>query len=895
MGSAMISPTRIRGLSELYGSWKTTCTLRRWSRSAVPVSSARLRPSNSMAPAVGASAASTSFEVVVLPHPDSPTRPSVSPALIVKLIPSTALTTPRPLPSSEPPTGKCFLRSRTSSSGLPTCRRLLDRQPAPDARVVAHVMLPRLLVLAAFQRLTAARMEATPGWQIGEIRRLAGDAVERLLDAELWNRVEQGARVRMPGAVEQTPHRLHLHDLAGVHHRDLVAHLGNDPEVVRDEDQRDAARALELLQEVQVLNLDGDVEVGGGLVGDDDPGPSGLGDRADDALAHAAAHLVREGLHAALRRRNAHRGQELLHALPQRLPAERLMIVGRLRHLLPDREQRIERRHRVLEDGRDPPPADPTHLRLALFHEIVAVELDAAAHNAGAGCEQAHDGVARRGLPAAGLAHEAERLAGLEREADAVHRLHDARAAEADVVRPEVADPQERRHLPLDLPDLPGPRERSVDRVPVAVHRIAFRKHLGSHGVHKRVQVERHQVAFLDEDALDLLRQPLPFRRIDARLVLGPQGLDLRLTDVGGLPAADRVEPNQSFGASGPRIDPLDDGPIAREALAALARLRHVGRRVQHLHFGPHSGGAQIVEDTLGHVEVRSEGNIPVELEAVGEAGLRQQLFRLGQVVRRHRQFGPIPTQRVAVFVADPVAPGLADSLGLLLHEERSVDREADGLAHALVVEGARRLVVAWEHQMPGCGEVGVPAQLGIRHHPLQQLAGHAVGEIKLAGLQAGHAGRQVPDAPDVDRLDARSPAAVLVPRLERGLHARFLTHELERPRAHRARLEAVLAHPLVVVARDAPPDATAGAVVEIEEIHEQLPEMEDDGAGGDDLDAVEVVLAELEDVPAVVLVGPLDVRRGEGVAVLEFEARPQAEGRLGGVRAHLGGPGQAG
>src|SRR2546427_449115 len=300
MGSAMISPTRIRGLSELYGSWKTTCTLRRWSRSAVPVSSARLRPSNSMAPAVGASAASTSFEVVVLPHPDSPTRPSVSPALIVKLIPSTALTTPRPLPSSEPPTGKCFLRSRTSSSGLPTCRRLLDRQPAPDARVVAH-----------------------------------------------------------------------------------VAHLGNDPEVVRDEDQRDAARALELLQEVQVLKLDGDVEVGGGLVGDDDPGPSGLGDRADDALAHAAAHLVREVLHAALRRRNAHRGQELLHALPQRLPAERLMIVGRLRHLLPDREQRIERRHRVLEDGRDPPPADPTHLRLALFHEIVAVELAAAAPNAG--------------------------------------------------------------------------------------------------------------------------------------------------------------------------------------------------------------------------------------------------------------------------------------------------------------------------------------------------------------------------------------------------------------------------------------------------------------------------------------------------------------------------------
>ena len=28
-GSAMMSPTRMRGLSELYGSWNTTCTARR--------------------------------------------------------------------------------------------------------------------------------------------------------------------------------------------------------------------------------------------------------------------------------------------------------------------------------------------------------------------------------------------------------------------------------------------------------------------------------------------------------------------------------------------------------------------------------------------------------------------------------------------------------------------------------------------------------------------------------------------------------------------------------------------------------------------------------------------------------------------------------------------------
>src|SRR5262249_24395965 len=155
-----------------------------------------LRPSNSIVPAVGCSAASTSLEVVVLPHPDSPTSPSVSPGLIVKLIPSTALTTPRVLPKSEPPTGKCFWRSRTSSNGLGTLR--LDRQPAPDGAVAVQVELRRLLDAAAVDRPLAARLKVAPGRQLGEVRRLPGDPVERLLHAQLRNGVEQRFRVGMP-------------------------------------------------------------------------------------------------------------------------------------------------------------------------------------------------------------------------------------------------------------------------------------------------------------------------------------------------------------------------------------------------------------------------------------------------------------------------------------------------------------------------------------------------------------------------------------------------------------------------------------------------------------------------------------------------------------------------
>src|SRR5712692_3615612 len=218
-----------------------------------------------MAPALASSAARTSLAVVVLPQPDSPTRPSVSPLLMVKLMPSTALTQPWALPNIECPTAKYFFRSRTSNNGSPT-RGLLDGQPTPHAGPVAHVLLARFLGTTAFHHVPAAGMKSTAGGRVGKVRGLARDDVQRLLGAELRYRVQQRPSVGMLGVVEQAAHRLHLHDLARVHHCDLVAHLGHDPQVVGDEDEGHPGRTLQVLQQIQVLELDGHVEIGGGLV-----------------------------------------------------------------------------------------------------------------------------------------------------------------------------------------------------------------------------------------------------------------------------------------------------------------------------------------------------------------------------------------------------------------------------------------------------------------------------------------------------------------------------------------------------------------------------------------------------------------------------------------------------
>src|SRR5262245_35815968 len=436
-GSAMMSRTRMRGLSELNGSWKPPWTARRYAMSSAPASPATSRPSNRIEPAVGASCNKISFEVVVLPQPDSPMRPSVSPDPIAKSTPSTAFTEAVSRERSPRRTGKCFFSPRTSRTG-----GAMFQKPAACDAAVGKLEVGRLRGRAALHGLATARMEGAPGRKAREVRRLPGDRVERLLAAELRHRAQQRARVRMLGIVEQLLHRRLLDDLAGVHHRHPIAHLRDDAQVVRHEDQRHAGLALDVLEQVQVLRLDRHVEVGGGLVGDDQAWPAGKRDRADDALAHAAAHLVRIVAHPPLGRRDPYGLQEVLHAGSQRSPSELLMEKRGLGDLPEDREERVQRRHRVLEDHCDPPPAHAAQLALALLRQLLALE-------AGGPRQEADDRQTRRCLAAPRFPDEPERLAGAEREAHTVHRLDDARPAEREEVCPKAG------HFQNGRPDWP--------------------------------------------------------------------------------------------------------------------------------------------------------------------------------------------------------------------------------------------------------------------------------------------------------------------------------------------------------------------------------------------------------------------------------------------------------
>ena len=114
--SATMLPTDIRGSSDEYGSWNTIWARRRRSRSRRLSAAWTSRPPMRIAPLVSGSRRSARRASVVLPEPDSPTSPRVSPLSIVSDTSSTAERRLGP-PNARVLTGKTLVRCSISTSG----------------------------------------------------------------------------------------------------------------------------------------------------------------------------------------------------------------------------------------------------------------------------------------------------------------------------------------------------------------------------------------------------------------------------------------------------------------------------------------------------------------------------------------------------------------------------------------------------------------------------------------------------------------------------------------------------------------------------------------------------------------------------------------------------------
>ena len=88
-----------------------------------------------------------------------------------------------------------------------------------------------------------------------------------------------------------------LDDAPEIHHGDAVADMGDDREIMRDEQIGEAVLALQVDQQIDHLGLDRDVERRDRLVAHDQARPERQRARDADALPLAAGELMRIVLH----------------------------------------------------------------------------------------------------------------------------------------------------------------------------------------------------------------------------------------------------------------------------------------------------------------------------------------------------------------------------------------------------------------------------------------------------------------------------------------------------------------------------------------------------------------------------------------------------------------------
>ena len=198
-----------------------------------------------------------------------------------------------------------------------------------------------------------------------------------------------------------------------------------------DEEVADAVAVLQVLHQVEHLGLHAHVERADRLVGDDQPRPRDERARDGDALALAAAELVR--VLVGIGRAQADRVEHVGGTLALLGTAGAQQHGQRLGHRLADGAARVQRAVGVLKH----------HLQLyarpAQRRGVQAVQVNAfQQHAAGTGGFQRHHQPRQRALAGARLAHHAQAAAGLQAEADAGQRLHLGRGRQQVAARQAV-------------------------------------------------------------------------------------------------------------------------------------------------------------------------------------------------------------------------------------------------------------------------------------------------------------------------------------------------------------------------------------------------------------------------------------------------------------------------
>ncbi len=285
----------------------------------------------------------------------------------------------------------------------------------------------RLVGVAVGPAHRAAGREGAARGEVDQRRRRPPDGGERLVTLGVQPReaAEQPQRVRHPRVVVDGVGLADLNRLAGVHDQHPVGHPGHHPEVVGDQHDRRRGALLHAPQGVQDLRLDGHVQGGGRLVGDDHVRVVGHRHGDDGPLPHPAGELVRVVPGPVGGVGDADQVEQLHGPGPGLGFADVLVGQDRLLELPADRVHGVQAGHGVLEDHGDLLAPDSGLLLVGQPEQVAAAEVDLAA-DAGRAGKQAHDRQGGHALAGARLADDPQHLPRLEGIADAPHGVDDA-------------------------------------------------------------------------------------------------------------------------------------------------------------------------------------------------------------------------------------------------------------------------------------------------------------------------------------------------------------------------------------------------------------------------------------------------------------------------------------
>ena len=169
----------------------------------------------------------------------------------------------------------------------------------------------------------------------------------------------------MRGRVKNLLDRAGFHRAALVHHQHPIGDIGDHAHIVGDENHPHLHLLLQHFDELQDLRLNRHVQRRRRLVGNQHRRTAGERHGNHHALAHAAGKLMRVATQNGLRLRNAHQLQHPSGLAERFIAAQPLMQADGLGDLFPDRENRVQGGHRLLEDHRNIRPAHALHLRTA--------------------------------------------------------------------------------------------------------------------------------------------------------------------------------------------------------------------------------------------------------------------------------------------------------------------------------------------------------------------------------------------------------------------------------------------------------------------------------------------------------------------------------------------------